>query len=235
MYKRYSRVLPVFFFVVFVVTFATAATTTFTDIEQMSGWDSCTKCAGGGERAVYSMDQHQSSPSMDGSSTKFYLGGTKPFSEALWWRRMSGDGTPSNFTLELYYYIDKPANSQALEFAANQSVSNEWYKFSTQCAFADNEWRVWDSKNGKWVATGIACTRPPANTWQHLIFEYQRTGGKAVFVSITVNGAQYYVNKEFSPQSLKESDGVGVHFQMDGDSKQDDYNVWVDGMKLTYW
>jgi hypothetical protein len=28
---------------------------------------------------------------------------------------------------------------------------------------------------------------------------------------------------------------VGVHFELNGNSTETDYTVWVDKMKLTYW
>ncbi len=212
-----------------------ASATTFSHMEDMSGWTGCTACTGGGDKATYSMHQKQSSPSVDGSSARFSIGGEKPFSNALWWRTMSSDGTASHFVLDMYYYIDQPEHSQALEFAVNQSVGNEWYKFSTQCAFADNEWSVWDSKHEDWVGTGIGCTRPPADSWRHVVFEYQRSNGMAVFVSITVNGETHDVNMKFSPQPLRSAASVGIHFQLDGDSSQQSYNVWADCVTLTYW
>jgi hypothetical protein len=207
----------------------------FSQIEQMSGWSSCTKCAGGGANAVYSITQNQSSPSLDGNSTKIVLGGTTPFSHALMWRRMGTSTTATNFVFDMYYQIDYPANSQGLEFAANQDLSSGWYKFSTQCAFSSSQWRVWDSKNKGWVNTGIACTRPPARTWQHVTFEYQRSGGKAVFVAITVNGQKHYVNKSFYPQAKTGDGSVGIHFQVDGNSTQADYTTWIDRLSFYYW
>ena len=48
---------------------------TYSDIEEMSGWKSCTACAGGGGNAVYSMTQHIASPSLDGDAAKFSIGG----------------------------------------------------------------------------------------------------------------------------------------------------------------
>ena len=236
MFQKSLRFLPAVLLFMLLTAFAVSATDTiFTHIEDMSGWDSCTGCAGGGGKAVYSMHQHQASPSVDGSSMEISLGGTKPFSHVLYWRRMSSNGTASNFVLDMYYYIDNPQNSLALEFAANQSVSNYWYKFSTQCNFSSGEYRVWDSKNSKWVSTGIGCSRPPAHTWQHVVFEYSRSGGHANFLSITVNGNKHYVNRSFSPLKQKQSDSVGIHFQLDGDAHQDDYKVWADCITLTYW
>jgi hypothetical protein len=208
---------------------------TATHVEDMSNWGSCTKCAGAGGNAYYTVTQHQSSPSKDGSSMKIFLGGTTPFSHSLIWRRMGSSTTATHFILDMYYYIDAPSRSQGLEFAANQALSTKWYKFSTQCSFGNKQWSVWDSKNGGWVKTGIACTRPAARTWQHVIFEYQRANGKAVFVSITINGTKHYVNKSFYPQAKSGDGSVGIHFQSNGDATQQDYTTWIDSMKFIYW
>ncbi len=209
--------------------------TVFTNIDSMSGWGSCTSCAGGGGSATYSMTQHIGSPSLDGNATKFSISGTVPFSHGLWWRRMSSNTTATHFILDMYYYMPKPSASQGLEFAANQAVNGGWYKFSTQCSWGSYQWRVWNSANGGWVNTGIACNRPPANTWQHVVFEYARQSGKAVFVSITVNGQTHYVNKSFYPQKTTANGSVGVHFELNGNSTETAYSVYTDKMKLTYW
>jgi hypothetical protein len=233
--RNAARIICCLVFLAALSTAAHAGTATFSRIEEMSGWQSCTGCAGGGGNAIYWMKQGVSSPSLDGKSAQFFVGGTTPFSHGLWWRRMSSDSTATRFTLDMYYYMPNPGASQGLEFAANQASGGKWYKFSTQCSFAGSRWRVWDTLNSKWVDTGIACTRPPAYTWQHVTFEYARTGGQAKFLSITVNGKTFYVNKGFSPKSLSGSGSVGVHFQLDGNRTQDDYTVWMDKMSLKYW
>lgn len=209
--------------------------TAYHHIEDMSGWKSCTDCAGGGGNAVYSITQHQSSPSLDGSSTKLFLGGTTPFSHALMWKRIGYGSTATRFVYDLYYRLDNPAASQGIEFNANQALGSGWYKWSTQCNLAGGEWRVWNSKDGGWVSTGIACPRPAANTWQHATFEYQRANGKAVFVSITLNGKKSYVNKSFYPKAQSGDGSVGIHFQVDGNSTQTDYTTWMDKVSFYYW
>jgi len=233
-FRKYSWLFLLFGLLV-IASYGHASTTTFSNIEQMSGWDSCTGCAGGGGGATYWMKQGIATPSLNGSAAQFFVGGTIPFSHGLWWRRMSSNTTATNFTLEMYYYMKNPSASQGLEFAANQSKDDKWYKFSTQCSFGSNLWRVWDSKNGGWVSTGITCSRPKAYTWTHVIFEYARVNGKAQFVSISINGTKHYVNKSFYPQSKSASGSVGVHFQLNGNSTQTDYTVWMNKMKLTYW
>src|SRR3954463_5275931 len=91
---------------------------TFSKVEDMSSWGNCTKCAGAGGNAYYTISQHQSSPSKDGSSMKIFLGGSTPFSHSLLWRRMGSSTSATHFILDMNYYIDNPSNSQGLEFAA---------------------------------------------------------------------------------------------------------------------
>lgn len=212
-----------------------AATTTYSNLDTASGWDSCTVCAAGGAAATYWMKQGVTSPSMDGKGAQFFVGGTTPFSHGLWWKRLSSNTTATHFVFDMYYYMKEPKKSGGLEFAVNQNKDDKWYKFSTQCSWNKYEWRVWNSKYGGWVGTGVACNRPAAYQWQHLVFEYARSNGKAVFVSITVNGTKHYINKSFYPQSKSGSGSVGMHFQLNGDSTQQDYMVWADKMKVTIW
>ena len=68
-----------------------------------------------------------------------------------------------------------------------------------------------------------------------MTFEYKRASGKAVFVSITVNGKKSYVNKSFYPKAQSGDGSVGIHFQTDGNSTQTDYNTWIDKVSFYYW
>jgi hypothetical protein len=79
---------------------------TYTNIDQMTGWQSCTTCAGAGGSgpvATFSMVQNQASPSLDGRAVKFSLGGTTPYSDALWWKQLGAVNTASNFKYDLYF------------------------------------------------------------------------------------------------------------------------------------
>lgn len=214
---------------------ANAGSATISNVEQMSNWKACTACAGGGEQAIYWKKTGQSSPSLDGKSTQYFVGGSVPFSHGLWWRWMSGDGSATRFTFKMSYYIKNPSASQGLEFAVNQASGGKWYKFSTQCSFASKMWRVWDSANSRWRDTGIACNRPSAYKWNNLVFEYARQDGKAKFLSITINGTKHYVNKSFYPELKKFDNSIGVHFQLNGNQYQSDYSVWADKMTLSYY
>jgi hypothetical protein len=211
---------------------------TFWNIDQMSGWSSCSSCAGkdgNGPTATHSMKRGVSSPSKDGSSAEFFLGGTTPYSNALWWKQLGPNDSVSNFRYELYYYIKNPSASQALEFDVNHSLNGKRYIYGTECDFKGTKvWKVYDAYNRVWKTTSIPCNVPKAYTWHHLVLEFKRSSGKMSFVSVTINGNKHYFNRSYSPHSTSARE-VNVAFQMDGNKYQTDYKVWVDKIKLAIW
>jgi hypothetical protein len=217
-----------------------ATAVTKVDIDQMTGWQSCTVCAGAagsGPVATFAMAQNQASPAMDGKSVKFSIRGTTPYSDALWWKQLGAANSASNFKYDLYFYLTQPQLAQALEFDANQAIGNERFIFGTQCNIkgsAVGHWDVWGNANGNWLSTGIACTAPSAFVWHHLTWEFKRTATQVIFVGLTYDGVTHYVNKTYTarPSSVSE---LNVAFQMDGDSHMDSYSAWLDKISLTYW
>lgn len=217
----------------------TSAVNGFYDVDQITGWESCDKCAGpggDGPSTPYSMSQFRTTPAIDGSSAEFWIGGDTPYSQALWWKQLGARDGATNFVYELSFYMTNPGASQALEFDVNQSVNGKKYIFGTECNLKETRsWRVWDGATDKWYDTGIACPVPQAYTWNHLAWEFQRTGdGKMRFVSVTLNGKKSYVNRYYNPDpsSVRE---LNVAVQLDGDHKQTDHSVWVDKIHLKYW
>ena len=213
--------------------------TYYSNIDQMTGWDSCDNCAGrggAGPDAPYSMTAGQSSPSLDGKSTEFWIGGSAPYSAALWWKQLGGNSSLHNFVYDLYFYMKNPSASQALEFDVNQTQNGQKFIFGTQCDYKDHkDWDVWDTANGAWIKTGIPCTTPQAYTWNHLVLEFQRTsGGKALFVAVTLNGKKSYINRSYSPKAGNAYE-LNAAFQMDGNGSMTDYSTWLDKVRLIGW
>lgn len=214
---------------------AMAFGTTYSSIQKMSGWQSCTGCAGGAGTASFSMTRFINPPSLDGASAQFNLGGSTAYSNALWWKQLGGNSSAHNFTYDVYFYLKTPSYGQALEFDVNQSVNGKKYIFGTECDIKDlHVWRIYDSYHRQWVPTSVGCSAPSAYTWHHLTLEFQRTsGGQASFISVTLDGAKHYFNKVFSPQGSSVSE-INVAFQMDGDKYQHHYSTWLDKVSLTY-
>jgi hypothetical protein len=214
------------------------AQTTFSNLDQKTGWQSCTVCAGtggSGPSASFSSSL-TSSPSMDGTSRKFSIGGSTKYANALWWKQLGANSGASHFVYDLYYYMKTPSAPQALEFDVNQSRSGKKFIFGTECDFnGTHTWRVYDAYNHVWRSTSIACNRPKAYTWNHLVLEFSRTStGKTGFITVTINGYKHYFNRSYSPRSSSSSE-INVAFQEDLNGSATDYSVWLDKVKLTYW
>lgn len=170
---------------------------------------------------------------MDGKSSKFHIGGSTPYANALWWKQLGANSSAHHFTYDLYFYLKNPSAAQALEFDVNQSVNGKKYIFGTECTSA-RIWKVY-SASQHWVNTGIGCPKPTAYKWHHLIWEFQRTsGGNVQFISVTLDGVKHYVNRTYGPKSSSASE-INVAFQMDGNKYMTDYDTWLDKVKLTYW
>lgn len=212
--------------------------TTFSQIEDMSGWENCTVCAGAGGNgspATFSITQSQGSPSLDGSSAMFSIAGSAPYSDALWWKQLGANNAVANFKYDLDFYLTTPQFAQALEFDVNQSNGAHKFIFGTQCNLRDGGvWDVWGGTLGSWQSTGIACSVPAAFTWHHLTWEFQRSATQATFIALTLDGVKHDVNMTFDqiPSSVNE---INVAFQMDGDFAQHAYSTWLDNVTLSYW
>jgi hypothetical protein len=207
------------------------------NIDQMTGWESCTVCAGAnaaGPVATYSMIANQASPSLDGLAAKFSISGSTPYSDALWWKQLGGADFATNLKYDVDFYITNPGVAQALEFDNNQSNGVHKFIYGTQCNIKAGHWDVWGNAAGNWISTGIACSAPTAFQWHHLTWEFQRTATNVVFVGFTYDGVTHYVNRSYPAR------GSGVHemnvaFQMDGDFAMHAYSTWLDKVTLTYW
>jgi hypothetical protein len=207
------------------------------NIDQMTGWDSCTVCAGAnaaGPVATYSMVENQASPSLDGASAKFSISGTTPYSDALWWKQLGAADSATHLKYDVAFYITNPGVSQALEFDNNQSNGVHKFIYGTQCNIKGNHWDVWGNASGNWLSTGIACSAPTAFVWHHLTWEFQRTATNVIFVGFTYDGVTHYVNRSYPARSSTVHE-MNVAFQMDGDSAMHAYSTWLDKVTLTYW
>lgn len=209
----------------------------FQDLERLTGWESCTECAGpGGQGGVaqYSMRQHSLSPSLNGHAARFDLGGSRPYADALWWKQLGPDSSAHHFVYDLYFFIDKPEVAQALEFDVNQSFGGKKYIFGTECSLGRGTWDVW-AADRSWIQTSVPCGKPAANTWHHLVWEFERTtDDKVKYVAVTLDGVKHYVNQVYEPKKSRAQE-INVAFQMDGNRDQKSYSVWLNKVQLSYW
>ena len=176
-----------------------------------------------------------SSPSLDGISGMFYLGPTGQFNNCLWPILLGSSSSVTHFTLDTYYLLSNPVYPQGVEFSSNKHVGTQWYKFSVQCSYNKGIFSVWDTAGGRWSPTSFPCKRPALNSWDHLTVNTEISNGKAVFLSLTLNGVRYSINQSFRPSAKASAYSFGVHFQMDGNRTGNPYYAWVDELTFTAW
>jgi hypothetical protein len=219
--------------------------TNWYNVESMSGWGHCDNCAGAGGSgpdAPHSITQGVSSPSLDGKSTKFWLGGSTPYSNALWWKQLLNWSQPGknrslhHFKYDAYFYIKNPHAAQSLEWDVNQYTDGKFYLMGTQCSYRQKgTWDIWDNINSRWISTGIHCPALQGYKWNHVVVEFERTWDhKLKYVSVSMNGVKHYLNRYYSPRSTSWT-GLTVNYQMDGNYMQEDYSTWVDKLTLRAW
>lgn len=198
---------------------------------------------------TFSMNRGVSSPSLSGDSTEFALGSGSPYGDALFNNHLIGDqssqGLPDtdktliptlhNFVYDVYFYGTNLNASQAVEFDINQFTNGLSFIWGHECRVAGgNEWDIWDNQSGHWVATGVPCY-PKSNDWNHLVIQVERTSNnQLLYQSITLNGQQYNLNATYAPTSTSWY-GVTVNYQMDGNSSQTPYSVYLDNLTFKYW
>ncbi len=233
------------------ITVASQSPATISSIQALPGWQSCSAtfppgsgrdgqiCAAGLGTADSTMTQNQSSPAMDGNSAKFSMGtGITPecpnaYCNMLYFNAIGGGNSVSKFTYDLYFYIDNPNASQALEFDINQTFGGNRWVWGSECNFnGSGKWDIWDDING-WKPTSIDCKPFPANTWIHLVWNVERVGSQVHYISLTVADQTFNVDTYFSNQPAWTLEEIDVAFQMDGNFQQQPYNVWLDEVNLT--
>lgn len=215
--------------------------TVFTRIEEKTEWQTCGNCGNtgaSGSTATYSMTRGLSSPSKDGSSAKFSIGGSYAYKNAYWYIKQTAPTAPVTYLrYEFDIYVPKASATapQAIEFECQQKASGYVYNFAWQANYAAGAWRIFDFVNRKWISSGLSLTKFSPDTWHHVVAEYHTTGGYTVHDALTLDGVRKAVGIK---QHAKYVGGTGRSFtnafQLDLNKYATDYNVYVDGMKVSY-
>jgi len=116
----------------------------------------------------------------------------------------------------------------------NQNAGGLRYIYGTECDIKDTHtWRVWNSKDSRWVSAGVGCEMPAAGSWNHLAWEFERTGGGVHFTSVTLNGQRHDVDFWF-PAYQAGGSGLDVAFQIDLDGSGADVRAYLDNIGVTF-
>lgn len=171
---------------------------------------------------------------MSGVSRVFSIASSSPYADALWWKQLGAANGATNLVYDVYFYLQAPQYSQALEFDNNQANGQKRWIFGTQCNIAGGHWDVWGNASGNWISTGIPCSMPSAYKWHHLTWQFKRNGGYVTYISVTLDGVKHYVNRSYPARNSSVNE-LNVAFQMDMKGNHVAYKTWLDNVKLTYW
>lgn len=210
------------------------------NLQESPNWTSCSAvigadntCAAGLGVAVSSLQQGQSSPSLDGSAADFSLSGKTAYSNELYWTPIGGGNSVSHFTYDLWFYINNGNAPQSLEFDVNQAFGGTRWTWGTQCDFDQtHHWDIWDPLNEVWRPTSVPCNHFPSNTWVHLIWSFERVGNQVHYISVSVADQVYDLDIYYTAQPNWTQEEIDIAFQMDGNYAQQPYSVWLDEVNL---
>ena len=235
--------------------------TTYSDIDdRTTGWGSCTglACAGGANANSYWMSENQNPPSVDGTSTEFFVDGPA-WTNVLFWNKVGPNDAAVNFKTDYWVQFDQNSKiiGQAFEFDTFQFVNGREYMFGTQCDYGAGVWDVWDAAVGTWRHTSVACPKFTPNVWYHITWYFHRSnvlndnrmyydGFKMVQYDAknkAVASNSYLLKLAYGSATLPPgwSNNLGVQFQMDLNGQAGVNNnpstmtEYVDRVTLTAW
>jgi hypothetical protein len=211
-------------------------------IEEQSEWQTCGNCGNSGASgatASYTMTRGISSPSTDGSSSQFWIGGPYAFKNAYWYIGHSNSpSTPVNYLkyeFDIYVpgqYVSAP---QAIEFECQQKANGYVYNFAWQADYARAQWRIFNYVTRAWEATNVPLKKFSGDTWHHVIAEYHAQGSNVVHDALTIDGIRYTVGITHGAKYVGGTSHYLTNaFQLDLNGSATNYKVYVDGMKVSY-
>ncbi|MGA7340590.1 MAG: hypothetical protein WBE72_18130 [Terracidiphilus sp.] len=231
--------------------------TTLWNLQGSGGWNGwgelapsyaiCSSCTG----VLWSLWQHQSSPSLTGNANRYNLEGLVPYSDALWSLPVLGQNSTQNipdashtllpglhnFTYDAYFYVTNADVTQAIEFDISMYMNGAGMIWGQQCDnLGGGTWEIWDNVNAKWISTGAPCDFVN-NAWNHVTIQVQRESNNTLlYQSITLNGVTYELNWAYAPFSVPAGWwGVTLNYQMDGNYYQASNVTYLDKFNFTYW
>jgi hypothetical protein len=215
-----------------------ADATVFSNIDETTdNWADCSDCAGGAVTSDYWSAPFRTTPSLDGSSREFYVGGPA-WADVLWYKRFGAHNSASHFLWDFWVYFDtdSAANVWSAEYDIFQSIAGQEFMIGSQCVFGEGSWNTWDSLHFKWITIPVPCPRFAPNTWHHIVWYVERIGSNQYrYNTLVVDDKSYTINQTFTTNPIDWADVLGVQWQLDVGGKGGAVHEWVDKTKFTIW
>ena len=187
------------------------------------------------------------SPSLDGRSLRCAILGGDIYSNVHCYRNLPAEPNSNAFLMSLsfYYRPDSSFNNangvpsivQGLEFTMNKWENGLRYEWALQWDNVDPDadpaalapkWRYWDPANpNKWVDAGL-----PGGVngmgWHTLVLEGGIFNGQVHYRRFVFDGQSFPLDVVVAPASAGEPDKLAVAVQLDGNYKEDPYELFID-------
>jgi hypothetical protein len=208
----------------------------------VSNWFSCRSldCSGSNAYASYWVAPYQSSPSLDGSSTQFYVGGNA-WADVLWAAKLGGAASAkTHFILDYWLKpnADTLTHAEALEFDVVFAYGGRKWDFSHQLHYSGTHFDTWDGAVNKWVHTSVPVPKLDPNSWHHIKIYGERVGTQTHNISLTVDSNTYQIPTQYAwhyTQTCNWANSVSVQVQIDVNGNPGTVSEYVDTMNLYLW
>lgn len=207
-----------------------------------SSWFRCRSrdCSGSDAPATYWVAPYQSTPSLDGASTQFYVSGNA-WSDVLWAAKLGGAASSkTHFILD--YWLrpnsDTLIHSEALEFDVVFAYNGRKWDFSHQLHYGKAHFDTWDGVALNWVHTGTAVPKLDPNSWHHIKLYGERVGNQTHNISFTIDSNTYQIPSPYAWHYTKTTDwanSVSVQVQIDVNGNPGTCSEYIDKMNLYLW
>ncbi|MFB3812904.1 MAG: Ig-like domain-containing protein [Terriglobales bacterium] len=213
----------------------------YKNVENMQPTGKCSSASCSGGPAVawnYWAAPYQTTPSLDGASSVYYINGPS-YGTALWWYRVGNNPAPTRFIYEFWLYTDSaaPTTAEALEFDLIQVANGRKYNFSSQCNYWTKTWDTWNEATQHWIHSNAVCQPFKPNTWHHVKWALERVGTQTHYLSVTVDGVTQNISSAYAwqpaPATSWANGALVFQVQQDLNGRGGSFKQWVD--KATVW
>ncbi len=190
--------------------------------------------------------ENVSSPSLDGISLRCGIAGGTPYSNVHCYRNLPAEPQSKVFTLYTSFYYQpissfnnesEPSIVQGLEFTMNkwdQELRYEWALQWENVGDGAPKWRYWDpNQPSQWVDLGIV-ESIAGEQWHTLVLEGEILDGNVHYQNFIFDGQSHSLDIIVEPApALGELDRLAVAVQVDGNSTETPYDLFIDHVAVT--
>lgn len=179
--------------------------------------------------------QNVAKPSVDGKSLQVSLISGQPYVGIHAYRNLSPADTATSFDLTLSFYFPDATHIQALEFTMSKWVNNQRWEWAMQwerigSGVTTPVWRLWTGSS--WQSIGVT-QQLAASKWHKLHIKGNISNGVVHYISFKCDTISANLSQTFAPVS-NSGDKLAVAVQLDGDSQEDPYQIYIDQVSLQW-